>query len=54
MPFFQPDRPCEISGQVNRVVFLECLAYFKNKWYLYYGTADSKIGVAVYMPSSEK
>lgn len=45
--FFQPDRPYEIMGQVNRVVFLEGLAYFKNKWFLYYGTADSKIGVAV-------
>jgi beta-1,2-mannosidase len=52
MPFFQPDRPYEISGQVNRVVFLEGLAYFKNKWYLYYGTADSKIGVAVYTPKN--
>jgi beta-1,2-mannosidase len=46
-PFLQPDRPYEIMGQVNRVVFLEGLAYFKNKWFLYYGTADSKIGVAV-------
>lgn len=46
-PFMQPDRPYEIAGQVNRVVFLEGLAFFKNKWFLYYGTADSKIGVAV-------
>jgi predicted GH43/DUF377 family glycosyl hydrolase len=23
------------------------LVYFKNKWFLYYGTADSKIAVAV-------
>jgi beta-1,2-mannosidase len=46
-PFFQPDRPYEIVGQVNRVVFLEGLAYFKKQWFLYYGTADSKIGVAV-------
>jgi beta-1,2-mannosidase len=46
-PFFQPDRPYEIQGQVNRVVFLEGLAYFKKSWFLYYGTADSKIGVAV-------
>ena len=45
--FLRPDRPYEIAGQVNRVVFLEGLAYFKHKWFLYYGTADSKIGVAV-------
>jgi beta-1,2-mannosidase len=47
MPFLAPDRPYEIEGQVNRVVFLEGLAYFKKNWFLYYGTADSKIGVAV-------
>jgi predicted GH43/DUF377 family glycosyl hydrolase len=23
------------------------MAYFKEKWFLYYGTADSKIAVAV-------
>jgi beta-1,2-mannosidase len=46
-PFMQPDRPYEIAGQVNRVVFLEGLVFFKGTWFLYYGTADSKIGVAV-------
>jgi predicted GH43/DUF377 family glycosyl hydrolase len=25
---------------------VEGLAFFKNKWLLYYGTADSKIAVA--------
>lgn len=45
--FFKPDRPYEITGQVNRVCFIEGLAQFKNKWFLYYGTADSKIAVAV-------
>ena len=44
--FFQPDKSYEIEGQVNRVVFLEGLAPFKGKWFLYYGTADSKIAVA--------
>jgi predicted GH43/DUF377 family glycosyl hydrolase len=44
--FLTPDRPFEITGQVNNVCFLEGLAYFKNKWLLYYGTADSKIAVA--------
>ena len=27
--------------------FLEGLVYFKGRWFLYYGTADSKIAVAV-------
>jgi len=46
-PFFCPERDYEVSGQVNRVVFLEGLAPFRNRWFLYYGTADSKIAVAV-------
>jgi len=46
--FFHPDKPYEITGQVNNVCFLEGLVYFKNKWFLYYGTADSKIAVAVH------
>ena len=44
--FMRPDRPYEITGQVNQVVFLEGLARFNSKWFLYYGTADSKIAVA--------
>jgi len=43
----KPDKPYEISGQVNQVCFVEGLVEFKNKWFLYYGTADSKIAVAV-------
>jgi predicted GH43/DUF377 family glycosyl hydrolase len=45
--FMCPDKPYEIEGQVNRVCFLEGLAPFNNQWFLYYGTADSKIAVAV-------
>jgi predicted GH43/DUF377 family glycosyl hydrolase len=45
--FIKPDRPYELTGQVNQVCFLEGLAYFNDKWFLYYGTADSKIAVAV-------
>jgi predicted GH43/DUF377 family glycosyl hydrolase len=44
--FMRPDKPYEKTGQVNQVVFLEGLARFKSKWFLYYGTADSKIAVA--------
>ena len=45
--FMKPDKPYEISGQVNHVCFAEGLVNYKNKWFLYYGTADSKIAVAV-------
>jgi len=44
--FIRPEKPYEITGQVNQVCFLEGLTEFKNVWYLYYGTADSKIAVA--------
>ena len=45
--FFRPDKDYEIRGQVNNVCFLEGLVNFNNKWFLYYGTADSQIAVAV-------
>jgi predicted GH43/DUF377 family glycosyl hydrolase len=45
--FITPDKPYEKLGEVNEVCFVEGLVYFKNKWFLYYGTADSKIAVAV-------
>lgn len=45
--FMKPDKPYEISGQVNDVCFVEGLVQYKGKWFLYYGTADSKIAVAV-------
>ena len=44
--FMRPELPYETTGQINQVVFLEGLARFKNKWFLCYGTADSKIAVA--------
>jgi predicted GH43/DUF377 family glycosyl hydrolase len=45
--FMKPDKLYEVSGQVNQVCFIEGLVNYKNKWFLYYGTADSKIAVAV-------
>ena len=45
--FIRPDKDYERIGEVNEVCFVEGLVYFKNKWFLYYGTADSKIAVAV-------
>jgi predicted GH43/DUF377 family glycosyl hydrolase len=44
--FIRPDKPYEITGQVGQVCFLEALANFEGHWFLYYGTADSKIAVA--------
>jgi predicted GH43/DUF377 family glycosyl hydrolase len=46
-PFLVPDKPYEITGQINQVVFIEGMVPFKGKWYLYYGTADSKIAAAI-------
>ena len=45
--FIRPDKPYEITGQAGQVCFLEALAHFRGHWFLYYGTADSKIAVAV-------
>lgn len=52
--FFTPDKPYEITGQVNNVCFLEGLSFFKEQWFLYYGTADSKIALAISDDSAEK
>jgi beta-1,2-mannosidase len=45
--FIHPNKEYEKIGEVNEVCFVEGLVYFNNKWFLYYGTADSKIAVAV-------
>lgn len=46
--FIRPELPFERTGQyVAGTVFLEGLVYFKKRWFLYYGTADSKVAVAV-------
>ncbi len=45
--FLRPDKPYEISGQINQVCFVEGLVPFHGKWFLYFGTADSKIAVAI-------
>lgn len=46
--FIYPDKDYEKVGEVNEVCFVEGLVYFKDTWFLYYGTADSKIAVATY------
>jgi predicted GH43/DUF377 family glycosyl hydrolase len=48
-PFFKPETPYEKTGQyVAGDTFVEGLVYFKGKWFLYYGCADSVVGVAVF------
>ncbi len=49
-PFFQPTLLREKKGQVPEVVFIEGLVHFGGKWLLYYGMADSHIGVASFDP----
>jgi beta-1,2-mannosidase len=46
--FIRPDKDYEINGQINQVCFLEGMVNFNNRWFLYFGTADSKIAVAVH------
>lgn len=46
-PFFKPEADYEKSGQYPAgTVFIEGLVRFKGAWYLYYGCADSRVGVA--------
>lgn len=45
-PFIKPELPFEKSGQYkDGTTFLEGLVFFKGFWHLYYGTADSMVGV---------
>ncbi len=47
-PFLFPEEDFEKSGQYPAgTVFVEGLVYFQNKWFLYYGCADSKVAVAI-------
>lgn len=52
-PFFVPTEPFEKSGQYPAgTVFVEGLVYHRDKWFLYYGCADSRVAVAVYDPAA--
>jgi len=47
-PFIQPTEDYERTGQYEQgTTFLEALVPFNGVWYLYYGTADSRVGVAI-------
>lgn len=47
-PFICPSLEHELTGQyAGGTTFIQGLVFFKGKWFLYYGTADSMVGVAV-------
>jgi predicted GH43/DUF377 family glycosyl hydrolase len=51
-PFILPTEPYERSGQYAQgTTFVEGLVPFNGRWYLYYGTADSRVAVAVWDPT---
>jgi len=53
-PFLIPEEDFEKSGQYPAgTVFIEGLVYFKQKWFLYYGCADSRVAVAVFDPKKK-
>jgi predicted GH43/DUF377 family glycosyl hydrolase len=48
-PFIEPTEPYERTGQYpDGTTFVEGLAPFRGRWFLYYGMADSRVGVAVW------
>jgi beta-1,2-mannosidase len=52
-PFIRPTESYERTGQyVEGTTFVEGLVPFNGRWYLYYGTADSRVGVAVWDPKA--
>lgn len=47
-PFIRPTEAYEKTGQyLEGTTFVEALIPFRGQWLLYYGTADSRVGVAV-------
>jgi beta-1,2-mannosidase len=48
IPFLKPTLTHEKTGQYQAgTTFAEGLVFYKNKWFLYYGTADSFVGLAI-------
>jgi len=47
VPFIKPELPWEKTGGYKAgTTFIEGLVLFKNQWFLYYGCADTFVGVA--------
>ena len=54
-PFFRPMADFERKGQYAQgTVFIEGLAFYKGKWFMYYGCADSLVGVAIFDPQKSE
>jgi len=54
-PFFQPKLPWEQSGQYAAgTTFAEGLVWFHDRWLLYYGCADSRVGVAMTSSAADR
>ena len=54
-PFIRPTEAYERTGQYkDGTTFCEGLVPFNGRWLLYYGTADSRVGVAVWDPGKGK
>jgi predicted GH43/DUF377 family glycosyl hydrolase len=52
-PFIRPSEPYERTGQyAEGTTFVEGLVHFRGRWLLYYGMADSRVGVAVSRPTA--
>jgi beta-1,2-mannosidase len=52
-PFFKPEKAWEQSGQYAAgTTFAEGLVFFRENWFLYYGCADSRVGVAGFDPQA--
>ena len=54
-PFYRPEAPFEMTGQYRQgTTFAEGLVFFHEKWFLYYGCADSYVAVAVDDPAAAR
>ena len=54
-PFIRPTEAYERTGQyAEGTTFIEGLVPFHGRWFLYYGTADSRVGVAVSESSASR
>ncbi len=55
VPFIRPSEDYEKTGQyIEGTTFVEAMIPFRGRWFLYYGTADSRVGVAVWTPAARK
>jgi predicted GH43/DUF377 family glycosyl hydrolase len=54
-PVFKPELPFEKTGQYAAGdTFAEGLVWFGHRWFLYYGCADSMVGVAIAQPTGHR